>query len=715
MRLQEKGKILREAPGNSSADDREAITAANVDKFVFTRYERRLAAQLRQEAGLKVAHRFKDYNPQSLAFTLWWQNSLPDGSPAPNTRRDSPAYSALRVRVQAVSHVDHVTISFFIDAEKPYGNPPIYSVAPGTKAPDFGHRRARIASHLDHIRRISDGQLRQGSVERDRLPEKGISAQDAKMLQESADYLYEGIWHDFMSSFDIGLDGGRIGRIVVDPDFSKKQSEGEIFMDHRGLVISVPGLSTPLNLQREQEFESLRAGAGIGKAGDQPERSANVAVGSFPVFDHKSNEPNAVLKSYWPFLRRVIPWADYRDVIGCGIAGWRALYVNSLGASGSFYGDEESRSRGDEVPHLKTEAEGRINAKRPVTYLILTKGEPHREQIGRFVEQINTLGTSRLFALKNLRTIKNAGTHLRLLGAELDGVLEYWGDQRKDIEDEYEWKLAKLSNPKLQEVEDLEGSKQIFEKALDYGKLLAKLWGGELPAMPHMLRPLEIPSRDLQELNDERVKKLADLVKRVERRLVEIGGALDNIGNGGAGRILYVINRAKLHMNEFERLWPTLDVGDVDGWANYGRFVQVGVLPTFNLIRLTGERLVSLRQRLQGITEMIQTSALIIETEATRSNTEILRRISSNVYFLWVPISLIFSAAILPPKLTGPVDADFGTRLMLAFAAPALSYAFYRMKKKKEERDTEAEHDASRLYFQQLLRWRKRAQDDPKG
>jgi hypothetical protein len=708
LRLQHRGKILREAPEDVPEDRKNKLIESNIDKFAFTEYERRHAARLRQAAGLKVAHRFKDYHPQSLAFTLWWHDSLPDGSPITNTRTNSPAYSAIRVRVQVVSHLDHVTLSFFMDAGKPYGHRQIYTVPKSLPASDFGYRRSRIAAYLDRVGRISSGQIQQGFIEQDRLPEKGISPINSDILQDASTYFYDGIWRDFMKSFEINSNEAMAGRIVIGEAAPETESEGEIFMDHRGLVMSVPGVDTPLNKVRKQRSEKLREAAGIPQVHDERERNANIAMGPFSVFDHKSNEPNAVLKSYWPFIRRMVPWADYRDVIGCGITDWRSLYVNSLGATGSFYGDEESPSRQQEVPNFKEEAEGYLRARRPVTYLILTKNEPHREQIGRFVERINALGTSRLFALKNLRTIKNAGIHLRLLGAELDGVLEYWGNQRQHIEEEYERKLLLLSNQRRQK-QKTSTTKKAF-------KWISKLWNGELPEIPAFHELQHIPSGDLQVLNDERVKKLGDLVKRVERRLVEIGSALDNIGNGGAGKILYVINRSKLHMDEFERLWPTLEVGDIPGWLNYSRFIQRSVLPTFHLIKITGERLVSFRQRLQSITEMIQTSALIIETEATRSNTEVLRRISSNIYFLGVPISLIFSALVFPPRQGSPFNLETALRLSMAIGAPLISYTLYRMKQQKLQKETEAERSSRLLDLQHLFRgWRRGNHEEPKN
>ncbi len=78
---------------------------------------------------------------------------------------------------------------------------------------------------------------------------------------------------------------------------------------------------------------------------------------------------------------------------------------------------------------------------------------------------------------------------------------------------------------------------------------------------------------------------------------------------------------------------PTLEVGNVDGWVNHSQFVARGVKPVFDQIESIGENLMDVRNRLQMITEMIQTSALIVEAEATSGNTQTLRRIASAWYF----------------------------------------------------------------------------------
>jgi hypothetical protein len=753
--IQKLGRVLRK----DEAED------SNIDSFSFAGVEATYQARRRRKSG-KAAHKFKSHDPQSVAFTLWWQDCGPDFKPVRNRRAVHPDLSAIRTRVQACAYTDHVTISFFIDVGKPYGHRQIYSPHE-VKDTDIGNRRRRINNCLRTIREVSAQQIREGYVERDRIPEQGVTPGTARELLEAADYLYDGVWRDFMESFDIQdaalIGGGRNGRGGL---------EGERFADYRGLMMSVPGLETPPNRERLSNAEALRRDLMVKEPQNPRERNANVGVGSLNNFDFDNNEPNTILKSLWPFLRRMTPWADYKDFVGCGMIGRRLIYVSPIDATGKFYPDEEGPDRAAEIPalHLPADEEenGNRHAPRPIRYLALTRGEPHREQTGRFIELINAAATKRLFALKKFVTIKNAGVHVRLLGRELDGILQLWGDERKKIEDWCNWELYKLERPGAgRQIEnnpgdaivaylmanrpwDLPGGKNAngetqFDPAeverlrmaykKDYSRpdlsleaILEehpeRVWikdatihhvfrevarnldadaqkrngncagasGGaeatlklaeKAPGLKDFLSGVaqlqaqeqqDVPSARKQQLGDARAEKTSLLVKEVEQGLVEIGAALDNIGNGGAGRILYAINRAKHTIGEFEKIVGTMGVTNIDGWVNYGQFVERGVSPSFDLIRSTGDRLISLRSRLQSVTEMIQTSALIAEAEATRANTATLRKIISNLYYVGAPMAVVAAGMIgealetvLPPEL------GFGSgRLKLGFMAAAV-------------------------------------------
>jgi hypothetical protein len=578
---------------------------------------------------------------------LWWIDENESRNSIENTRLIKPEYSALRVRVQVQTHIDHATLSFFIDAAKPYNSGQIYQTPKiaGSKRADFGRRRDKIADHLDVVRRIAREQVASGSIERDRIPELNMTADDAKRLREAADYFYDGIWRDFMTSFGIVRD--QTSSEQNDEGVTVAGRMGRIFADIRGVMMSSDWISSEeQKVATRKQIQEARKAASMPEDYVTREREANVGVGAFDFFDDA--ELNTALKSMWPFLRRSNAWADYKDVVGCGIIEGRALYATTLGSSEKFYSGEEFAKRENaddaEVPMgclPDQEPEWQGVKERPIRYLVLTKGEPHREQIGRFVERINAIATMRLFAFKSLPTIKNAGYLIRLIGRELDLRLAAWAQERRKIEAKYQermknlyygwsWLRSLLGNAPsdLPKDEEVDYSILVRKKFKKKGKLITK---------------------QEEKIEEERIYALNRLISKTDAKLIELGARLDKIGHGGSGRILYVINRSNYHSKEFERLVGTLKIVNVHGWINYEQFVERSMKPTFNMIRNTGERLAALRTRLQVVTDTIQTSALIIETAATRSNTQLLRKLVTHVY--WAT-GLGIAAIILKDKIS---------------------------------------------------------------
>src|SRR5262249_25639799 len=107
-----------------------------------------------------------------------------------------------------------------------------------------------------------------------------------------------------------------------------------------------------------------------------------------------------------------------------------------------------------------------------------------------------------------------------------------------------------------------------------------------------------------------------------------IAAQLDKIGVCAVGGLHYRINRSSYYIDEFKNLIDTLGIGIIDSWNSYPSFVKLGLQPVFDYIKSAGMRLISLRGRLQSVTEAIQTSALVAQTTATRANTNELRKIA---------------------------------------------------------------------------------------
>ena len=551
-------------------------------------------------------HAFEICEPQSLTFTIWWQDSA--GRTTLNTSQASPAPGDLRIRVQAQTHLDHATLLFYLDAGKPWDERRVTSAQ---NAP--GKRRRAIFEHVESVKSICDRQVAGGQVELDRIPEAGVTAEDGRRLLAAANYCYDEIWQDFAAAFGFGA--------LISLDAHAQSTVSEVFASFRTLVIATDGLPTPAGEERSLAAANLRRKIGLAAA---PHGTASTGIGLFETFDHNSGEPNTVLKADWPFIRRISPGADDRDFVACGVFGWRALFVTSLGSRIETAERDEADNPaaivpGGAVPPIDNSPRG-LHA--PVQQLFLTKGKPHRQQIGRLVERTNAVGTMRLYALRNWATVRNAGIHIRLIGDQLDGILTKWSKERRVIDS------------------------------------------------LHPISEEEYDDRETQIIKDRRIRALNKLIHHTEFKLIELGADLDGIGQGGSGRLLYAINRAKHFIGEFRRLLGTMNIDNIPTWTTYDQFVDRGLAPTFESIHSTGDRLRSLRERLQSVTDMIQTSALIVETEATENNTQTLKQLAYN--WQGIDMGLAVTVFTLLVQIVATLPADISTATWKDWIAIAL-------------------------------------------
>lgn len=536
-------------------------SAASVEQFHWMKYN----------SDKRSSFRVLDHD--SVGFTLWWSGH---GAVAAGVY---PGEDAIRVRVQVESHLDHFTFSFYMDVSKLWLSNPdaedrVFNLADQACK---GETRRAIFQAVENLRSICDARISNSDViDKDLLPEILLEAPghkgQAETLRKSAKLLYKSVWEQFCKDLDFDRDDIAGGK-------------GEIFAEFRGLV------------------HAVRAGCER-----KPALNANLGSAPLPRFvndKQDTSEANRVLKAYWPFVRRISPYADHREFIACGMMDWRALYITALGSQDEFDPRDESESRLTEVPkghliepesyadYLKARQENALRKERgesitpsPIRYLFLTKCDPDRRQIGRIVARVFSLGTMRLFALKDLDVIREASLHIRMRGQHLDEVMKAWSRTREKIS-------------KFIEQQDEKGR---FNR--ETGKQT-------------------IDARDT-ELNN----LLTELTQFVEKDLIDINAHIEDLGDESVGGLPYAINRARYYIKSFMGTMETLRVGNIDGWVSYDSFVRRRLTPTFEFIDSTGQRLNSLRIRLQAVTESIQTSAVQIQTAATRRNTDTLRDIA---------------------------------------------------------------------------------------
>ena len=619
-------------------------------------------------------YRFSTASPQTLTFTLWWSEDQ-----ALFAKLKEPTEEDVRVQVQVQTHTGYASVTFLIDASKPYGQPQREGSRP-FESINTDKRRDKILRALNIIRSSMTKQVQMGLVDKPRIPETGVANEEARDLLEASEFIYQKIWDDFIESFGLTMfETETAQESIVSTDNKKEEAPqrflGRRFADMRGHVMSVGGLTTPEDVERFIETNDLRnkhtveenkhlVGPempsrqldslskwedGYGLTLDKAELPNSTidqsGFGPLDAFDVKRNEAHTVLRSLWPFVRRLSPWADYREVVGCGVMGWRALYLSTLGDSLRPPERDEGPHRSDDIPagHLSSyekiwgkephEDESEEykqlrqyrNTSRPIRFLVVTKGEPQREQLGRFVSRMMTLETLRFFALRNITTIRNAGVHLELIDRQLDGILQDWSTKRAKTQQEHDEALKELNESGW--------FRGVFKRFFRFSQ--KRLDTPEFPLLGHSVND------EHAEVDYKRASTLSSLISRTESQVIALAAALDSIGEGGAGRILYLIRRAELAIQDYLRLLPTLHEGSIDGWTSYQQFVNRGLKGSFGFIKLTGTRLISIQKRLQTVTETIQTAALIAEAEATQRNTHALREVAMYFAKTWRLLRII--------------------------------------------------------------------------
>jgi len=609
--------------------DRQNTFSNNLDKFLLSLQVKGRTSSARALFGLRpqpncpatsLPRTFSGYDHQSVAFTLWWHDR--DNGNAVHRPGIPPLTEALRIRVQAEAHIDHISLSFFMDAGAAYDHKPGYfSGQPGNTLP--GERRRRIFDAVNAVRECGEARFNKpSSTETPLLPEPDVTSQEAADLKNAADLLYSDLWGEFCTDYGFNLS------TITD-------GAGEIFADFRGLVMTTTGL---------------------GCEGTPPE-TATRGLKPFAKFDLKhqpapssyQREANATVKAYWPFIRRITPFADYREYIATGVLNWRAIYVTALGAGSHDAEGDESQNRRIDVPEARLQEDAEdfdVSTNKPIRYLFLTKCEPHKRQIGRIVARINALGTARLFALKDLDVIKEASDHIRLRGLHLDHVTSEWSLSHQTLENAFRYRALQRGNvPKLPVL-----SKEALEFYERYDlKNISKI----------------------EKLEDKKEEIFAIMATEIEHDLIEISAALNKIGLRAAGGLPYTINRSKYYREEFETLIKTLEAGNIESWVSYNQFYERGVKPSFDFIKMTGDRLNSLRNRLQVVTQSIQTSAVFVQTSATRRNTSLLKEIDRSNAQLNLGLA-VFGAVVTFFGLIKDYDFTWAAVAALSVAAVLL-------------------------------------------
>jgi hypothetical protein len=607
---------------------------------------------------------------ESVPFTLWW------GGPDDTV----PGVSAIRVCVHPEVNADYACISFYMDIGQPWNLPHT-----ATPDPALGQRRHLLMTAVDDIRHICEAQLEPApprgaaSVDLPALPEvlrqpDGRTPDELhEALKSHRNLLYVDVWEAFCAEMGCRIE-----------DFAG--ARGEVFASVRGLIMSTGGMrhGRPTYAPEPAETASL---------GTVPFANFSADAG----FNSDGAEPNAVVKAFWPFVCRVTPRADFREFIACGVFDWRAIYITALGSHSQYVeGQERERARteegeasirvpghllGQEEKHLasasgpfdglvRKRAGSRPGNNHPVRYLLLTKHAPHPRQVGRIAERINTMGTMRLYALKDWAAIRNADAYIRIFGQELDQITKNWGSDRRLIARLSGLEVVRRVKAEIKRLDQaLRGARTEEERERRLAAFQARDWPAEgllrlkkvmptytpdtpAPLVVRLLlrarffysrkKYLELMKGMENDLvADIRHAALNEVFNEVETELIDVSSKLDELGFGATGGLHFRLNRSAYYVREFRILLKTLGVANIQTWISYEQFVRRGLAPAFDYMASVGKRLRAVRSRLLTITETIETSALVGQSAATRHNTAVFRRATTFA----IVILLIFLAS----------------------------------------------------------------------
>jgi hypothetical protein len=139
---------------------------------------------------------FRVTEPEHIRFTLWWPDVIAQAHP-------EPTVDALRIKVHATAYRDYVTLSFYLDAGKPWDRSPFIR---GDAT--VGDRRRRIFQHVQTVYdkcepRLAGSHGARPMVEKEILPELDISATDAADLMQSSRFLYTELWDELWGALRI--------------------------------------------------------------------------------------------------------------------------------------------------------------------------------------------------------------------------------------------------------------------------------------------------------------------------------------------------------------------------------------------------------------------------------------------------------------------------------------------------------------------------------
>jgi hypothetical protein len=350
----------------------------------------------------------------------------------------------------------------------------------------------------------------------------------------------------------------------------------DFWMSLRDAALTNAGLSVDHNLLPGRPFAKF---SGLILEEDVAEEaSADDGARPDDRFDppgDNDHNARAIIRARWPFVIQANAAADERDIVACGMLGKRAIYITAMGAM-------TAQTTPSSEPAQKTYADVR-----PVRYIFMVRRSPDRLQLGRLIEHINTMGTFRLMALKELSLFRQVGTSVRIYGHLVDAASEQFNALLIHQEDDFEKK-----------------DQPLFE--MEYNAASGS------------------PRNPLQYIRHTKN------IQRLQNALCQIQSRINMDASRFTGGMAFRVSRSRYYVRSLKERIPDLEISTIPPYQSYLAFVRRRLFATFDYIDDIGERASRLAARLTRILDAIQSKALVDLTH----NIEVLNEYNTKIYDL---------------------------------------------------------------------------------
>jgi Protein of unknown function (DUF3422) len=276
-------------------------------------------------------------------------------------------WQEMSITVRAELHTEYWSLSTVADLSRVPRTNRVRTVA---VVRDVYQPLGSLCAHLDRLEALIDQ-----------------DARDSSDFAEIHQYVYNGFWEDL---FD---------RIIWPYLPDDVLSLGSVIADFRGLVLGTP--TSDAAPSKGSFFQSP-----LNRTAEQDSSPRHFVAREMP---RHPNWAACKLEGLWPFLSIETSIGDAKidfkkyEFTASLMLGGRAIYVTALGAQPS----QRAGTQGEIVP---------------LFYVIYTD-VLNTWQIGRLVDRIHHLGTSRLAAITEVDLLRQAGHSLRVLANEVADIM----------------------------------------------------------------------------------------------------------------------------------------------------------------------------------------------------------------------------------------------------------------------------------------------------